>query len=125
MSPFRIQKLANAFFPSSQLGAKAPPLATPGIKLAEKGFGGLWVGGTVVMSHYGVEFRANAMNRAVHGGETSVAIANQAIRSVRREFGFVTGIVVVEHDAGEFRFRCFGAKGVVVKYQAAVTSSDA
>lgn len=124
MSPFRIQKLANAFFPSGQLGAKAPPSATPGIKLAEKGFGGLWVGGTVEISHHGIEFRANAMNRALHSGQTSVSIASQAIRRVRREFGFVTGIVVVEHDAGEFRFRCFGAKRVVAKYQA-VTSSDA
>lgn len=32
-----------------------------------------------------------------------------AIRKARREFGWVTGIVAVEHDAGTFRFRCFGA----------------
>jgi hypothetical protein len=32
------------------------------------------------------------------------------IRAVRHEFGWVTGIVVVEHARGEFRFRCFGAK---------------
>lgn len=126
MNPFRITKLANAFFPSGQLRAKAPPLlAIPGIKLTEKGFGGLWVGGTVEISHHGVEFRANAMNRALHSGVTSVTIANQAIRSMRRQFGFITGIVVIDHDAGEFRFRCYGAKGVVAKYQAAAKSSDA
>jgi len=34
------------------------------------------------------------------------------IRSVTREFGWVTGIVVIRHGHGEFRFRCFGAKGV-------------
>jgi hypothetical protein len=54
-----------------------------------------------------------------------VTIPTQAIRNVRREFGFLTGIVVIEHDAGEFRFRCFGAKGVVANYQAATASSDA
>ena len=32
------------------------------------------------------------------------------IRAVRHEFGWVTGIVVVEHIRGEFRFRCYGAK---------------
>lgn len=125
MKAFRITRPANAFFPSGQLRVKAPPLlAIPGIKLTEKSFGGLWVGGTVEISHNGVEFRANAMNRALHIGVTSVTIASQAIRSMRREFGFITGIVAIDHDAGEFRFRCYGAKGVVAKYQAA-KSSDA
>lgn len=44
---------------------------------------------------------------------------------LKREFGFITGIAVVEHDASEFRFRCFGATGVVTKYEAAVASDDA
>ena len=35
-----------------------------------------------------------------------------SIRSVTREFGWVTGIVVVRHTKGELRFRCFGAKQV-------------
>jgi hypothetical protein len=125
MKPFRIHKFANAFFPSGHLNARVPSVAASGIKVAEKGLGGLWVGGSVEMTDHGVQFQANAMNRALHHGETSVTIPTQAIRNVRREFGFLTGIVVIEHDAGEFRFRCFGAKGVIANYQAATASSDA
>ena len=33
------------------------------------------------------------------------------VHSVHWEFGWLTGIVVVSYDEGEFRFRCFGNEG--------------
>ena len=125
MKPFRIRKLANAFFPSGKVTAKLEGAAAHGTKFVENRLGGLWVGGTVELSQLGVQFHANAMNKALHGGQTSITIPKGAIRKLRREFGFLTGIVVVEHDQGEFRFRCYGAKGVVAKYEAAAAASDA
>ena len=72
--------------------------------------GGLWVGGTVTVSHDGVAFAPNLVNRAVHVALEPIEIPASRIRRVSREFGWVTGIVVVEHARGEFRFRCYGAK---------------
>jgi hypothetical protein len=44
-----------------------------------------------------------------------VNIPSADIRSVKREFGWVTGIVVVEHKGDEFRFRCFGARKLAAR----------
>ncbi len=125
MKTFRIRKLANAFFPSGEVTSNLGGAVAHGTKFVERRLGGLWVGGAVELSQLGVEFRANAMNEALHSGQTTIRIPKEAIRKLRREFGFFTGIVVVEHDKGEFRFRCFGAKGLVANYQAAAAASDA
>lgn len=57
-------------------------------------------------------FSANDMNTSLHEGLEALHIPLSSIRSARREFGWITGIVVVEHEKGVFRFRCFGAKKV-------------
>jgi hypothetical protein len=71
-----------------------------------------------LISASGVSFTPNRLNRAVHKPLESISVPAQDIRAVRHEFGWVTGIVVVEHARGEFRFRCFGAKGLAVKMSA-------
>jgi hypothetical protein len=63
------------------------------------------------------------MNVALHVGLASVNIPLTDIRSVKRVFGWVTGIVVVEHRLGEFRFRCFGAKKVAKTLEAHVKAT--
>jgi hypothetical protein len=88
-----IRKLANAFIPAATPAVVLPGAALSAVYRFTRTHGGLWVGGTVVVSSSGVSF--------VRGGD---------IRDVRREFGWVTGIVVVRHVGGEFRFRCYGAK---------------
>jgi hypothetical protein len=122
MKAFRIRKLANAFFPSGEVTSNLVGAVVHGEKFVERRLGGLWVGGAVELLQLGIEFRANAMNEAVHSGQTTIRIPKKAIRKLRRESGFFTDIVVVEHDKGEFRFRCFGAKGVVANYQVAVAA---
>jgi hypothetical protein len=58
----------------------------------------------------GVSFAPNGLNRAFHEGLEAIDVPARDIKSVRHEFGWFTGIVVVTHVGGEFRFRCYGAK---------------
>jgi hypothetical protein len=83
---------------------------------ARKKYGGLWVGGSIEISNDGLSFRPNRLNDAFHLGLEVVSIPLADIQSVRRESGWVTGIVVVEHKRGEFRFRCFGAKKLAARF---------
>lgn len=62
------------------------------------------------VSSSGVSFVPNRLNRLVQNDPETVNVPGRDIREVRREFGWVTGIVVVRHVRGEFRFRCYGAK---------------
>ena len=73
-------------------------------------WGGLWVGGTVSIAPQGVSFSPNRINRAVHEAPEPITVPSEDIRAVRHEFGWLTGIIVVTHARGEFRFRCYGAK---------------
>lgn len=107
-----IDKLCNAFLPDA-----APSEALPGVALgvvhrARKQLGGLWVGGRVKASSEMLTFTPNGMNAAFHSELEALRIPWSAVRAVRREFGWLTGLVVVEHAQGEFRFRCFGVTNV-------------
>jgi hypothetical protein len=105
-----IRKLANAFVPNAMPSGVVPADALTAIGRFKRKHGGLWVGGTVSISQAGVSFTRNGLNRFVHDGLEPVNVPGQDIRAVRREFGWFTGIVVVEHAHGQFRFRCYGAK---------------
>ena len=70
------------------------------------------VGGRVNASPDALTFTPNGMNVDLHAGLEGFRIPLATIRAVRREFGWLTGIVVVEHARGAFRFRCFGATRV-------------
>jgi len=52
----------------------------------------------------------DAYGRSFHKDLEAIDVAAGDIKSVRHEFGWITGIVVVTHVGGEFRFRCYGAK---------------
>lgn len=110
MSDWKLRKICNAFIwnatPSSALQGHALNVANH----MEKVMGGLWVGGSVTATPQGILFSANAMNRALHDGLEDIFVASSDIQSITQRFGWVSGIVVVAHDLGEFRFRCFGAK---------------
>jgi hypothetical protein len=105
---FKIQKFANALVPGAVTFAWVNGDAT--LKHIRKKYGGLWVSGKVTVTPDGIRFAPNGMNKALHVGLESVHIPLAGITSVHREFGWLTGIVVVKHVGGEFRFRCFGAK---------------
>jgi hypothetical protein len=105
-----IRKIVNAFFPDASPADAMPAVSLRAIDRFKRKHGGLWVGGTVSISRSGVSFSPNALNRAVHEALEPIKVAAGDIRAVRHEFGWVTGIVVIEHAHGELRFRCYGAK---------------
>jgi hypothetical protein len=109
-----IRKVANAFMPHATLSDVVPFFARPAIDRFKRKQGGLWVGGTVSVSEGGVSFSPNGLNRTLHADLKPINVLAGDIRAVRHQFGWVTGIVVVEHTHGEFRFRCFGAKQLAV-----------
>ena len=109
-----IRKVANAFMPHATLSDVVPVSARPAIDGFKRKQGGLWVGGTVSVSESGVAFSPNGLNRTLHDDLEPIDVPAGDIRAVRYEFGWFTGIVVVEHTHGEFRFRCFGAKQLAV-----------
>jgi len=108
MQDFRIQKLANALIPGAVTSAWVGGDAT--FNHIRKKYGGLWVGGKVSATLDGIRFTPNGMNKVLHVGLESIHIPLSEITSVHREFGWLTGIVVVKHGMGEFRFRCFRAR---------------
>jgi hypothetical protein len=115
MTTVHIKKLVNALIPDAApgdlVGARVRTV-TDGFKAA---YGGLWVGGSVTVTSDALDFVPNSLNKAVHSNLQPVHIPLAAVRSVRRQFGIVTGIVVVELEGAEFRFRCFNARGVAEK----------
>jgi hypothetical protein len=100
----------NAFIPHAMPSAVMPAVALSAIERFKRRHGGLWVGGTLSVSRNGVSFSPNRLNRAFHEDLEPINVPADDIRAVRQEFGWFTGIVVVEHIHGEFRFRCYGAK---------------
>ncbi|GLR12160.1 hypothetical protein GCM10007907_09500 [Chitinimonas prasina] len=119
-----IRKFANAFSTSTKIKpsfSEVPAVGDFAIDAVERykiKHGGAWVGGSVEITGNGICFTENAMNRAINPHPLTVHIAMLDILSVHREFGWVTGIIVVYHREGEFRFRCFGAKTVAKRLSA-------
>jgi len=73
-------------------------------------YGGLWVGGTAVLTATALTFRPNDLNRAMHKGDLSFSVPLTEVSGVRFERGFVTSIVVVATPHGTFKLRCYGAR---------------
>jgi hypothetical protein len=119
MTSVPLEKFANALIPTAAPAEMVGDETRKVVDRFARRHGGLWVGGKVTAGPSELSFIPNALNRELHVGIDAIHIPRLSIRSVRREFGWLTGIVVVEHDQGEFRFRCFGARQV-----AAVLSSQ-
>lgn len=71
---------------------------------------GLWVGGRVYLTSSCLLFEPNKVNKFLHDDVGVVRIPVGEINTVEREFGFVTGIVRVCTEHGDFKFRCYGAR---------------
>jgi len=122
MEPLKIRKLANAFIPAATPSDVLPSAALSAVQRFKRKHGGLWVGGTVLATSAGVSFAPNGLNRAFHEHLEAIDVPAGDIKSVRHEFGWFTGVVVVTHAGGEFRFRCYGAKKLAATL--AVTFSE-
>ncbi|CAI8796552.1 MULTISPECIES: hypothetical protein [Pseudomonas] len=79
----------------------------------KQAYGGLWVGGKMVLTKTAVHLNANALNRMVQDGTLDIEIPIGMIRAVANEGGFFTKIIRLDTDAGSVKFRCYGAKEVV------------
>lgn len=123
MGTLSIRKPANAFISGATPSDLVPEAALWAVYRFKRKHGGLWVGGTVSVSQSGVAFFPNGRNRAFHVGLEPIQIPAKDIHSVRYEFGWFTGIVVVEHLRGEFRFRCYGAKRLAATMSASFNTS--
>ena len=73
-------------------------------------YGGLWVGGSALLTTTSLSFQPNKLNRAVHKGDYSFSIPLDEISGVGYERGFFTSIVVVSTQHGSFKLRCYGAR---------------
>jgi hypothetical protein len=121
MASLSIEKFCNAFIPNAIPSRHIGGAAERELQRLLKKHGGLWVGGKVTIDPGGLTFTPNGMNAALHEELETVHISLTDIRSARRRFGWLTGIVEVEHNEGLFKFRCFGAKQVAETLFAYVT----
>jgi hypothetical protein len=112
MPTLRIEKLSNAFIPNATPSELVSGQALKAANRFNGKYGGLWGGGKITADNQHLSFVPNGMNVAFHVGLQEVNIPFASIRSVKHTFGWVTGIVVITHAHGEFRFRCFGAKKI-------------
>ena len=112
MQEVLFDKLCNALIADAEPSWVLSAMSLGAIYRARKRYGGLWVGGRVKASAETLTFTPNGMNTALHTGLSAVQIPLATVRAVLHEFGWLTGIVVVEHARGEFRFRCFGATNI-------------
>ena len=109
MATTSMSKIANALIPDAMPATFVPRVARKAVERVRTKYGGVWAGGRIAISSEGISFTPNRFNEIFHLVLRPVRTAFADIRSVRREFGVLTGVVVVQHKQGEFRFRCFGA----------------
>lgn len=116
MQFFHIIKLGFAFMPGVTPSSLVSGAVLRRNNRMAKRHGGLSVGGSVELSTAGVSFKAHSREEPLHVGLHPINILATNIRSVEREFGWLTGTVVISHIDGEFRFHCFGAKTAAARY---------
>ncbi|WP_433770506.1 hypothetical protein [Pseudomonas putida] len=88
-------------------------------------YGGLWVGGGLVITPRVIRLSANGLNRAVQSGALDIELPLSLIRKVTVEGGFITKIVRLDTRAGSVKFRCYGAKSVAALIGTLMTSRQA
>lgn len=81
--------------------------------------GNEWVGGTVTLTRESLSFVPNVANSAfTQVSDVSIPLAEITGADLRR--AYVTHIVAVHTLEGDFLFRCFGAKRVLMQLRAAL-----
>jgi hypothetical protein len=106
-------KTVNALIPDAQ--PKSMGIISwflkPKIARYQANYGGLWVGGNLYLTSTALEFKPNALNRALHKGVMGSTVALHEVQEVIDRFGVVTRIVDVTSNNGTtLTFRCYGAR---------------
>jgi hypothetical protein len=83
--------------------------------LLSKALDGLWVGGRVEITADGICFAVNKLNMALNENSEPVWIPMRSTRSIESESGWLTKVAGIGLSDDEFRFRCYGAKGIAGK----------
>lgn len=112
----QITKLANALYPDAEPSdlVKGPVIFT--VKLFRMIYGGLWVGGEVILDSNGLTFTPNSTNYKYHKNLSPVHIPIKSIQSLIPKPSIGMKIVEVKHSDGTFQFRCYGAQEFIAKY---------
>jgi hypothetical protein len=126
------RKTVNAFFPEAEAAILirfASALigemnhAPDPLELVKKTLGGLWVGGTLVVTDEDIRFQPNLANKLAHGGDVSVQVPMKEVRGAKSRFGVITRIVDIETTAGTFSVRCYGADALAAAIQSAARAA--
>jgi hypothetical protein len=114
--PVIAQKLCNALIenaepvrPGGRYGWLLFPFFSSTLARIKRYYGGLWVGGTARLTQTHFVFEPNAVNKAMHKGDTSFAVPLKAITRATLEPGWVTKIIALQTPERTYRVRCFGA----------------
>lgn len=75
-------------------------------------YGGLWVGGTLIVTDRSVDFQANALNRMVQTGTLDLSVPLHDIAAVEVQPGLVTKIVAITVGQRQVKARMYGAERV-------------
>lgn len=90
-----------------------------------KSYGGLWVGGRFQVDGSRAQFTPNVVNRWIHNDHTSFSFPLNELKAAKRQFGFITGVVLLRTDQREYKIRCFGAKQIANELQHFLDDVDA
>jgi hypothetical protein len=86
---------------------------------------GVWVGGRLTVTEEHLQFKPNAINKVAHAAAGipagTVLIRLSDVQAVRVVPAPITKIVEITSPALEFRVRCYGAKALAAKIEAATT----
>jgi hypothetical protein len=108
-----LEKTANALYPDASVDWWWGLTTMITAAVSKRTQGGLWVGGTFRADSEWLSFEPNTLNTTFQSRIDPVRIHVSELRNIRRDSGWVTDIIVIEHARGEFKFRCFGAEEVV------------
>jgi len=107
-----------ASFVTGGLGGAISFAAVTGV--LKKMMGGLWVGGNVYLTTKSIIFKPNELNAALQSNVDAVEIPFKDIVSLKKEFGFITGIISINTDSGALKVRCFNASGFMERINKAL-----
>jgi hypothetical protein len=111
-----IDKLCNAFYANISVLSDSA-ITGAAARLIKPKQSGAWIGGRLVVTDQRLSFAPNRMKGEAALRIEALDLPLAAVTAVKKEFSLMTGIVVVEHEGGVLKFRCFGAKKIAQQLQ--------
>ncbi len=91
----------------------------------KKAYGGLWVGGTALLTENDLTFKPNMLNTMFHSGDTSLSVPLVDILKAEDQFGFFTRTIHLTTAKSTLKLRCYGAKAFVASINRAISEAKA